>query len=299
MTTPKRVWSNKKTVWEWKKWVWKVWDEIATYDGTWSKAEWQLSTYWTSWENLSDSDNLQVYDSSSATEIWTVAENQWGDTPTLTINDELSDTTGTVGWQVTVYFSTTWNPWILYSDDPDILTVVDTDTTGWEWWTNKVTYSVGGTWTTTVTITATKNGQAVSDSIQITCSEAAVTQEWWAETATVNNEECQLMGEASDRECYYNYFSSAERDQDTTEFNVSIWIVPSNATIDIDRDLRWEDWDGVLVNNIAVSNWVLSFTMAPETAWEEYNVAQVTVKNMNTGVPTWLTFTTAITINYE
>ena len=74
---------------------------------------------------------------------------------------------------MTVYFSTVWTPWVLYSDDPDILTVVDTDATGWEWWTNKVTYSVGGTWTTTATITVTKNGQTASDSIQITCSAAA------------------------------------------------------------------------------------------------------------------------------
>lgn len=79
MATPKRVWSNKKTVWEWKKWVWKVWDEIATYDWTWSKAEWQLTVYGNSWENLSWDDKLEVYDSSSATEIGTVEENQgWG-----------------------------------------------------------------------------------------------------------------------------------------------------------------------------------------------------------------------------
>lgn len=78
MATPKRVWSNKKTVWEWKKWVWKVWDEIATYDWTWSKAEWQLTVYWNSWENLSWDDKLEVYDSSSATEIGTVEENQGG-----------------------------------------------------------------------------------------------------------------------------------------------------------------------------------------------------------------------------
>lgn len=78
MATPKRVWSSKKTVWEWKKWVWKVWDEIATYDGTWKKAEWQLTVYGNSWENLSWDDKLEVYDSSSATEIGTVEENQWG-----------------------------------------------------------------------------------------------------------------------------------------------------------------------------------------------------------------------------
>lgn len=78
MATPKRVWSNKKTVWEWKKWVWKVWDELATYDWTWSKAEWQLTVYGNSWENLSWDDKLEVYDSSSATEIGTVDENQWG-----------------------------------------------------------------------------------------------------------------------------------------------------------------------------------------------------------------------------
>ena len=77
MATPKRVWSNKKTVCDWKKWVWKVWNEIATYDWTWSKAEWQLTVYGNSWENLSWDDKLEVYDSSSATEIGTVEENQW------------------------------------------------------------------------------------------------------------------------------------------------------------------------------------------------------------------------------
>lgn len=81
MTNPKRVWSNNKTVWKWKKWVWLQDWELKTYDWTWGKAEWQLSVYWNTWSNLSDDDELQVYDSSSATEIGTVEENQWWDTP--------------------------------------------------------------------------------------------------------------------------------------------------------------------------------------------------------------------------
>lgn len=173
MTTPKRVWSNKKTVWEWKKWVWKVWDEIATYDGTWSKAEWQLSTYWTSRENLSDSDNLQVYDSSSATEIWTVAENQWWDTPTLVINDELSETTGEVGWTIKIYFTAPDWEGLLFADASDIMTVDNTETVSWEEWYNRITtFNVIEAGSATLTITANPSG--ASDSISVTTTEPEI-----------------------------------------------------------------------------------------------------------------------------
>lgn len=120
MTTPKRVWSNKKTVWDWKKWVWKVWDEIATYDWTWKKAEWQLTVYGNSWENLSWDDKLEVYDSSSATEIGTVDENQGWGWEWVSIDEAQSDLNPTIWneWTIKInnmpwVFTMSWSPeWI-------------------------------------------------------------------------------------------------------------------------------------------------------------------------------------------
>lgn len=110
MRQPKRVWSNNKTVWDGKKSVWLQDWELKTYDWTWEKAEWQLSVYWNTWSNLSDDDELQVYDSSSATEIGTVEENQ-GDEPqpvpptpepesyTFTINVENLPEGASIDWE--------------------------------------------------------------------------------------------------------------------------------------------------------------------------------------------------------
>ena len=141
----------------------------------------------------------------------------------IEINDELSDTTGTVGWQVTVYYSTVWTPWILYSDDPDILTVANVDVTGWEWWTNKVTYSVGGTWTTTATITATKNGQTVSDSIQIVCSAPVAVTWFW--TVTVNGNTIQTTNNWKGV-----YLWRTRVEAWVNSYTVLAQITPNNAT---------------------------------------------------------------------
>lgn len=92
----------------------------------------------------------------------------------ITINDVLSDTTGTVGSTVTVYFTKTGTAWLLYSDDPDILTVESSDDTGGEWFTNSVTLNVTGAGTTTLTITANAGGGVTaSDTIEIVCSAPA------------------------------------------------------------------------------------------------------------------------------
>ena len=110
--------------------------------------------------------------------VWPIAKNTvytatYTATPnvTLTINDALSDTTGTVGGTVTVYFTKTWASGLLYSDEPDILTVASSDDTGWEGYTNSVTLTVNSTGTTTLTITADAGwGVTASDTIEIVCS---------------------------------------------------------------------------------------------------------------------------------
>ena len=98
-------------------------------------------------------------------------------TATLTIDDEASDTTGTVGETVDVYYTLTWDAGILYSDDPDILSVASSEDL-WEW-RRKVTLSVNSVGTTTLTISATGPGwiELDSDSIQIVCSEPVVPYE--------------------------------------------------------------------------------------------------------------------------
>ena len=92
----------------------------------------------------------------------------------ITINDALSDTTGTVWETVTVYFTKAWASGLLYSDDPDILTVASSDDTGWEGYTNSVTLTVNSAGTTTLTITADAGwGVTASDTIEIVCSAPA------------------------------------------------------------------------------------------------------------------------------
>ena len=89
----------------------------------------------------------------------------------IEINDSLSDTTGTVGETVTVYFTKAWASGLLYSDEPDILTVASSDDTGWEGYTNSVTLTVNSAGTTTLTITADAGwGVTASDTIEIVCS---------------------------------------------------------------------------------------------------------------------------------
>ena len=113
--------------------------------------------------------------------VWPIAKNTvytatYTATPnvTLTINDELSDTTGTVGSTVTVYFTKAWATGLLYSDEPDILTVASSDDTGWEGYTNSVTLTVNSAGTTTLTITADAGwGVTASDTIEIVCSAPA------------------------------------------------------------------------------------------------------------------------------
>ena len=117
--------------------------------------------------------------------VWPIAKNTvytatYTATPnvTLTINDALSDTTGTVGGTVTVYFTKTWASGLLYSDEPDILTVASSDDTGWEGYTNSVTLTVNSAGTTTLTITADAGwGVTASDTIEIVCSAPAYTIE--------------------------------------------------------------------------------------------------------------------------
>lgn len=138
MTQPKRVWSNKKTVWEWKKWVWLQDGELKTYDWTREKADWQLSTYDNSWENLSGSDKLEVFDSADATEIGTVDENQWWGSTGVTITgisaDYLEIPQGDFTSFIAFYTPDSWNTDnITVSSDSEDISAYMAGASNWEY----------------------------------------------------------------------------------------------------------------------------------------------------------------------
>ena len=184
MTTPKRVWSNKKTVWDWKKWVWKVWDKIATYDWTWSKAEWQLTVYGNSWENLSWDDKLEVYDSSSATEIGTVEENQgwWWDVPCTAIWFNILAGSIKIGETKIIWYAQP-EP---YEPAPATVNLIATWSYEWilsitVWEKDENWYPVTATWlsagTATVSIQDTLTGTTSINAASVSCAGVY----WWVE----------------------------------------------------------------------------------------------------------------------
>lgn len=78
MNKPKRVWSDKSPVFSNKKPVWKLWDKLGVYDPTFTEVEsWAIYPS-NRWQNLENTDNLEIYDSLNPTEIgnfkdWIVA----------------------------------------------------------------------------------------------------------------------------------------------------------------------------------------------------------------------------------
>lgn len=71
MATPKRVWSNKKTVRDGHKSVWLEDWQLKTFDWTWETAWENLSVYGSEWTALPEDAELQTYDSTTPEEIWT------------------------------------------------------------------------------------------------------------------------------------------------------------------------------------------------------------------------------------
>ena len=287
--------NTPEPIWTPEDWI-KATYTFKDYDGTVLKTG-TVDDWWTPVAPTDPTREWYTFDWWNPT-VWPISKNTeyvavYTANATLVINDELSDTTGEVWGTVKIYFTAPSTWWLLFSGASDIMTVSDTETVTWEEWYNRITtFTVTAAGTATLTITA--NPSWLSDSIAITTTAATVAQEWWAQTATINNEVVNVSG-ASTKRCTYNYTSSAEYEQDTTAFNVSIWIVPSNATIDVDNDLDWDISSGATVDNVAISNWVLSFTVAPETTWEDSAQASVTVTNMVAD----LSFNPRINISYE
>lgn len=71
MATPKRVWSNKKTVRDGHKSVWLEDWQLKTFDWAWETAWENLSVYGSEWTALPENAELQTYDSTTPEEIWT------------------------------------------------------------------------------------------------------------------------------------------------------------------------------------------------------------------------------------
>lgn len=158
MSNPKRVWSNKKTVWEWKKQVWLEDWKLQTYDGHWEEADGQLRTYDNSWENLSWTDNLEVYDSQSATEIGTVDDYQWWDGHVKHINQSTQS--------ITIEPSGEWYITFNYSPANAIYVSADISVTySWEIASATLSSYVSGNWFITVTATGNEGSGTVTVSL--------------------------------------------------------------------------------------------------------------------------------------
>lgn len=71
MNKPKRVWSKKSPVFYKWKCVWKLWDKLWVYDPQFTEVESGQIYPNNKWENLSSTDELEIYDSNKATDIWT------------------------------------------------------------------------------------------------------------------------------------------------------------------------------------------------------------------------------------
>ena len=73
MTLPKRVRSNKKLCYSGKKPMWEKDEKLWVYNPQFTEIEtWQ--TYVDRWETMEWTDTLQVYDSLTPTEIWTLED---------------------------------------------------------------------------------------------------------------------------------------------------------------------------------------------------------------------------------
>lgn len=73
MHMPKRVWSNKKLVYSNHKPVWKLEDKVWVYDPKFEEVD-SWETYTDERENLDWDAEMQIYDSLTPTNIWTMED---------------------------------------------------------------------------------------------------------------------------------------------------------------------------------------------------------------------------------
>ena len=132
MSNPKRVWDSKKrAVRQWKEQVWLVdWEKVVNTNHWFAEATWEDVVYDSSWEVAQEP--LKTYD------------NWWSeDVPSgssLTINTTLSQATGEVGSQISIYLLCE-NP-ITLSDPAPVLEFVELVQETWEWYNKIAKYRV-------------------------------------------------------------------------------------------------------------------------------------------------------------
>lgn len=156
MSNPKRVWDSKKrAVRQGKEQVWLVdWEKVVNTNHWFAEATWTDVVYDSSWEEAQTP--LQTY------------ENWWSeDVPSgssVTINRELSQTTGEVGTQISIYLLCE-NAMTLSNPEP-VLEFVELVHETWEWYNKIAKYRVVAEGTKTLTFT--DNITWDSDSIEFT-----------------------------------------------------------------------------------------------------------------------------------
>ena len=158
MSNPKRVWDSKKrAVRQWKEQVWLVdWEKKVNTNHWFAEATWEDVVYDSSWEEAQTP--LQTY------------ENWWSeDVPSgssITINTTLSQATGEVGSQISIYLLC--ENAITLSDPAPVLEFVELVQETWEWYNKIAKYRVVAPGTKTLTFS--DNITWDSDSMEVTCS---------------------------------------------------------------------------------------------------------------------------------
>ena len=145
MSNPKRVWDSKKrAVRQDKEQVWLVdWEKMVNTNHWFAEATWTDVVYDSSWEEAQTP--LQTYDK------------RWENIPTpppsssITINTTLSQATGQVGSQISIYFLCE-NP-VTLSDSAPVLQLDELVIESWEWYNKIAKYNVIEEGTKTLTIT--------------------------------------------------------------------------------------------------------------------------------------------------
>ena len=258
--TPKRVWSNKKIVRQWKKQVWLKDDELKTYGKSWEEIDTDkpLEVYGNEWKELNGSDELEVYGNSEE-EIWTVDDYTGGWDDWLII--DTSSMSMLVWWTGTRSFTYTpanadFSRITINSTFPDVATATLVKDSDWNWHVEVTAVAQLG-WGTTIEITYLRVTQSFYVSVEVPIQAQSISNisssniivgEWWSTTFTfdylpTNANDLSNVSFSMGEDCYQVPYATAN----ITSFE--------NGTATV--TLTWTSWSAstVPLNKITL-NWV-------------------------------------------